>query len=193
MAFNNGVFIEAGANDGVQQSNTKLFEEFYGWTGVLVEPSEVLFSRLCANRSHSRCFQCALGSFEENGSYAYGDFNGSLMSSLTGRTDKPAKQKVLLRSLQSILDECGITHIHFFSLDTEGYEFNILKGIDFTRTTFDYLLIEIYQNQYDQIVSFLARQGYDMIKCLSNYNKVSNPGWDGTHNDHLFKRRNLIS
>jgi hypothetical protein len=97
-------------------------------------------------------------------------------------------QKVKIRSLQSILDECGISHINLFSLDTEGYELNILKGIDFSRTTFDYLLIEIYTHQYDEIVSFLLQKGFELVTCLSNYNKVSNPGWDGAHNDYLFKR-----
>jgi FkbM family methyltransferase len=184
-----GTFIEVGAFDGVMYSNTKLLEETYGWTGLLIEPSNILFPRLCANRPYSKCFNCALGSFEENNTYALGNFDGSPMSSFTARTDKAAKQRVLIRSLQSILDECNVTHIDFFSLDTEGYELNILKGIDFTKTTFDYLFIEIYRHQYNEIVSFLSGNGYDLVCCLSNYNKISNPGWDGTHNDYLFKRR----
>ena len=189
MNYNNGTFIEVGANDGIRQSNTKFFEEYYNWTGILIEPSKNLFSQLCKNRPHSRCFECALGSFSEHNSYALGDFDGDLKSSLTGRTGKPGTQKVLIRSLQSILDECEVSHINFFSLDTEGYELNILRGIDFSRTSFDYLLIEIYKHQYDDIISFLSGNGYDMIKCLTNYNPLSNPHWDGTHNDYLFKKR----
>ena len=187
----NGIFIEVGALDGNEISNTKLFEEFYGWTGVLIEPSPNLFARLCANRPNSRCFQCALGSFEEDETYAYGDFDGHPMASLVGSAERPPTVRVLIRSLQSILDECGIGHVHFFSLDTEGYELNILKGIDFSKTTFDYLLIEIYKHQFDDIVEFLKEQGYDLISCFSNYNVISNPGWDGMHNDYLFKRRAL--
>ena len=33
-----GFFIEAGANDGVTQSNTLFFERHRGWRGLLVEP-----------------------------------------------------------------------------------------------------------------------------------------------------------
>lgn len=188
MNYENGIFIEAGANDGIQQSNTKRLEQFHGWKGILVEPSEVLFSKLRVNRPYSKCFQCALGSFEENNTYAYGDFDGSLMSSLDGeRLRRSPINQVLVRSLQSILDEVGVQHVNFFSLDTEGSELNILKGIDFSRITFDYLLIEIYQHQYDTIVSFLQSRGYEMIENFSNYNKISNPGWDGSHNDYLFK------
>jgi hypothetical protein len=131
-----------------------------------------------------------LGSFEENGTYAYGDFDGNLMSSLNGnRLNRSAEKKVLVRSLQSILDDVGLEKIDFFSLDTEGYEFNILQGIDFSRTQIDYLLIEVYTHQYEEIVSFLTQRGYDLLGSFSNYNKVTNPGWDGTHNDYLFKRR----
>ena len=34
----NGIFIEVGAADGVDQSNTLLLEIKYSWTGLLVEP-----------------------------------------------------------------------------------------------------------------------------------------------------------
>jgi FkbM family methyltransferase len=192
MNYPNGIFIEVGALDGNEISNTKLFEEFYGWTGILVEPSPNLFAALCANRPNSRCFQCALGSFDEHETYAYGDFDGHPMASLVGRAERPSNVRVLVRSLQSILDECDIRHVHFFSLDTEGYELNILNGVDFDKTTFDYLLIEVYTYQFDDIVRFLEERGYDLVSCFSNYNSVSNPGWDGTHNDYLFKRRALV-
>jgi FkbM family methyltransferase len=192
MSYENGVFIEVGANDGIQQSNTRRFEEFHGWTGILVEPSEILFSKLRNNRPNSKCFQCALGSFEENNTFADGDFDGSLMSSIDGeRLQRSALNQVLIRSLQSILDETDVQHVNFFSLDTEGYELNILKGIDFSRITFDYMLIEIYQHQYESIVSFLQKRGYEMIENFSNYNKINNPGWDGSHNDYLFKNITL--
>jgi hypothetical protein len=112
------------------------------------------------------------------------------MSSVDGkRTERTAAYKVPVRSLQSILDEIGISHVHFFSLDTEGFELEILKGIDFERTHFDYLLIEIYPVQYDDIISFLFTRGYDMVDNFSNYHLETNPGWDGTHNDYLFARR----
>jgi FkbM family methyltransferase len=189
MGIRNGTFIEVGAFDGIVQSNTKLLEEAYGWTGILVEPSPILQKRLVRNRPHSKCFQCALGSFEQDNTYVYGNFDGSLMSSVDGsRLHKPANQRVLVRSLQSILDEVNLYHINFFSLDVEGYELNVLKGIDFERTTFDYLLIEVYAKFYHQIVELLKLKGYVMVENFTNYSPKTNPDWDGTHNDYLFQR-----
>ncbi len=192
MDLKNGIFIEVGANDGIIQSNTKLLEECYGWRGILVEPSPNLFEDLCRNRPNSLCFECALGSFEEDNTYIWGDFNGGLMSSVNGmRLNQEADQKVLVRSLQSILDEVGIHHINFFSLDVEGYELNVLLGIDFDKTVFDYLLVEIQIHQFDDIVNLLDNFGYELTENFSNYNITDNSIWDGTHNDYLFKRKSI--
>ena len=38
LNYENGFFIEAGANDGVVQSNTFYFEKELNWTGLLIEP-----------------------------------------------------------------------------------------------------------------------------------------------------------
>src|SRR3990167_3228692 len=193
MHISNGIFIEVGASDGVTQSNTCLLERNFGWTGILVEPSPIAYEQACTNRPNSHCFQCALGSFAEDGSSVCGDFNGALMSSVNGkRLFSPLSISVPIRSLQSILDEMAISHVNFFSLDTEGYEYNILQGIDFEKTSFDYILIEIYNWDYNSIVSFLANRGYQLIKCLSGYNHHDNPYWDGTHNHYLFVN-NLLS
>lgn len=51
LDFNNGYFVELGANDGVNQSNTLYFESFRGWHGVLIEPYLPNFNRLVRNRS----------------------------------------------------------------------------------------------------------------------------------------------
>ncbi len=184
-----GVFIEVGAYDGIIQSNTKLLEEFYGWTGILVEPSPALYDRLVSNRPRSTCFQCALSSPEQDNTYFYGDFDGSLMSSMNGsRRHRPATERILVKSLQSILDEVNLHYIDFFSLDAEGHELNILQGIDFNKTSFDYILIEIYNSSYSEIVEFMELNGYAMVENFSNYSSATNPDWDGTHNDYLFQR-----
>lgn len=191
MNYENGFFIEVGANDGVTQSNTKRFEEFHGWKGLLFEPSPEIFDELVKNRPNSKCFQFALGSFEDNNTYISGDFDGHLMSSIEGnRLNRPAETTVLMRSLQSVLDEEKIDHVNFFSLDVEGFELNVLRGIDFNKVTFDYLLIEV-NTHGDEIDLLLSSNGYELVENFSNYNAVDNPQWDGTHNDFLYKRTSL--
>lgn len=189
LTFPNGTFIEVGANDGITQSNTKLLEEKYGWNGILIEPSGQSFEKIKINRKCTHIYNCALTDFKYKYDIISGDFNGDLMSSIDGKR-KDSKQlcTVQCRTLQSILDETHIRHVDFFSLDVEGYELNILNGIDFSKTSFSYILIEVYTSDLENIKCFLKTHGYEMVENISGYNKETNPGWDGTHNDYLFKR-----
>ncbi len=57
--FLSGIFIESGTYDGLNQSNTAIFEMKYGWTGVLIEPSD-LQSSIRANRSNAIVIHAAL-------------------------------------------------------------------------------------------------------------------------------------
>ena len=43
LDFNNGYFVEAGANDGFKQSNTFYLENARGWKGALIEPIPELY------------------------------------------------------------------------------------------------------------------------------------------------------
>ena len=42
----NGFFVECGAYNGIQMSNTFFFEEVRNWTGLLIEGSQSLFKKL---------------------------------------------------------------------------------------------------------------------------------------------------
>ena len=54
--YKNGFYIECGANDGVNQSNTWYLEKKLDWKGLLVEPIEVVFNELKKNRSKNNFF-----------------------------------------------------------------------------------------------------------------------------------------
>ena len=90
------------------------------------------------------------------------------------------------------LDEHSCVVIDFLSLDTEGYELEILKGLNLLKYRPKLLLIEVYVKDYENIVTFLKLHNYSLQDNLTNYNKIDNPGWDGTHNDFLFKDDSLI-
>src|SRR5436190_1037191 len=64
LRFRNGFFIEAGANDGIAQSNTLYFEKYFGWTGLLIEPIPELAQRCRKNRPGCVTENCALVDFE---------------------------------------------------------------------------------------------------------------------------------
>jgi hypothetical protein len=50
--------------------------------------------------------------------------------------------EVLARTLTSVLEEAGTTSIDFLSLDVEGFEPQVLRGLDFDRFQPEWILIE---------------------------------------------------
>ncbi len=183
-----GIFVELGGYDGLFQSNTAFLEFERGWTGVLIEPSPVQFERCKQNRPKSQCFQYACVDVSYPEQTVEGDFYDSPMASVNANrlTNRP-KIIVPAKPLSEILTMANITQpIDFLSLDVEGYELNVLKGLDFTLHRPNVLLIEIYTHALDEIQAFLKEKGYKLVANVTNYNYIDNPHWDGTHNDYLF-------
>lgn len=128
-----GFFIELGAHDGLTQSNTAFLEKSRNWTGILIEPSVNNYKKCIINRKNSIVINCACVSNEYKKEFIEGDFSDdSLMSSINGeRRNKNNKCKIKAKTLENILDKhLNYNTIDFLSLDTEGYELNILKGLN---------------------------------------------------------------
>jgi FkbM family methyltransferase len=184
----NGVFIELGANDGLCQSNTAFLEFYRGWTGVMIEPSVNAYLKCVKNRPNSKCFNLACVSDSYENTFIEGDFNGGMMSSVEGkRTNNNSLVRCNVSTLEKILDATNITTVDFLSLDCEGYEYEILCGLNLTKYRPTYMLIEIYTKDFEKIVCFLNKHNYMLVGNITNYNPKENPTWDGTHNDYLFK------
>ena len=193
----NGFYIELGANDGLKQSNTAFFEFFKNWTGVLIEPCTSAFEKCKLNRPKSSCYNNACVSNEYTDDFVRGDFDTEhLMSSVNalrksgGRRDINTLPKVSATTLEKILNQEKIIEknikIDLLSLDTEGYELNILKGLNLNVYRPKYMLIEVYTFDFDNIVQFLKENNYSLLCNFTNYSKKTNPCWDETHNDYLF-------
>ena len=45
-----GNYIELGAHNGYHLSNTKMFEDHFNWTGILIEPHPLNFEKLKINK-----------------------------------------------------------------------------------------------------------------------------------------------
>ena len=159
LNFRGGFFIEVGANDGYSESNTYYLERILGWQGVLVEGIPELYERCRRQRRKAHVYNCALVEKDYAEPTVQMHF-AHLMSVVEGsRQDSEAEAKhiskgirvykldesyivkVPARTLESILDE--LPHplkIDFFSLDVEGYELNVLKGLNLEKYRPKYIL-----------------------------------------------------
>jgi FkbM family methyltransferase len=179
----NGVFVEAGAHDGLFQSNTKILEEL-GWSGLLVEPSPSSYE-LCKKNRTCIIENCALVPFTYDKDTIVGNFDGTPRASVVGN-----RFSVDAKTLSSLLEKHSISHVDILCLDVEGYEMEVLKGIHFDRVSFTYILIEVNSHVYslEELEKFMKSKGFENIANISNFRFDNTPGWPGNHQDYLFKK-----
>lgn len=195
LDFDGGVFVEAGANDGVQQSNTYYFEKFRGWTGLLVEPEPTL-AAACRKNRRGPVAEAALVANEVPGATVELHFAG-LMSTLEGALgDSSAtarhvqkglelqpnlaarRVRVPARTLSALLDEAGLTRrVDLLSLDVEGAEPGALRGIDFDRHAPRFICVEARD---PAVIAAVLEPRYRVVEILSD---------EGSHRDLLYALR----
>lgn len=181
LDFDGGFFIEAGANDGLSQSNTLYFERYRGWTGLLIEPVPELAARCRKNRPRCVVESVALTPCSFAGDRIQMQYC-NLMSLVAGAMRTPEEEAEHLRQgcacqriksyaltvptspLSALLDRHGIRRVDLLSLDVEGYELPALQGIEFERHRPQWMLIE---TRYRQAIDDYLQPLYEPVAELS--------------------------
>ena len=175
-----GYFIEAGASDGIDCSNTYLLEKSFGWSGLLVEPSDTQFSQLSSNRN-STLTNAALWS-ESDLKLQFTETHSPGLSTITSLKDMDflSKERTVFKeyevktiSLTDLVKRNDAPHvIDYLSLDTEGSEYEILKDFDFSNYSFNVISVEHAWNALNRklVTTLLQNRGYIQIRAeLTEY------------------------
>lgn len=188
MDFDSGFYVELGANDGALASNTYYFELKRGWSGILIEPCPPLYMACRKRRGKRNAVYCnACVDFDYDRPYVDMVYAGPMTLSKSLDTDIEDKAAFLERgrgflpdgeesfafgavasTLTAILDDAGApASIDLLSLDVEGAELTVLRGIDFNRYRFGHILVEC--RDLPPLRDFLAGRGYELAEQLTHY------------------------
>ena len=168
-----GYFIEVGANEPTQSSQTWHLER-KGWRGLLVEPIPELCKELRRQRPHSAVVQAACGAPEQRGLATLHVAEGLARSTLERNTAAlnvkfTRTETVAVKTLDDILEELKPMRVDFVSIDVEGLQLNVLRGFNLQKYHPRLLLVEDYLHNL-KTHSYLLQQHYRLVKRTTRNN-----------------------
>jgi FkbM family methyltransferase len=166
-----GVCVEVGANNGVDDSNSYFFEKI-GWKCVLVEPNPSLCRAIRTSRS-SLLYECAASNrsgtitlyivegAERSDGLSTISMNKENLERIKGLGFVSRPVQVRTMTLDEILTDARIETIDFISIDVEGHEYEVLEGFSLEKWKPAIILTEDNSNFEDNTVSdYFKKFGY---------------------------------
>jgi len=171
----NGYFVEFGATNGVDLSNTHILETKFKWNGILAEPAKIWHNALAQNRAVAIEMNCVwrktgetllfneVSNEKESGALSTIDSFSKVDGHAKSRNSASNKYQVRTISLKDMLKKHNAPQkIDYLSIDTEGSEFEILNSFDFDE--YDIKVITCEHNftpMREKIYSLLSKNGYE--------------------------------
>jgi FkbM family methyltransferase len=168
----NGFFIEFGATNGFDLSNTYLLEKHYDWKGILAEPAKIWHNDLKKNRGCQIETDCVWS--ESNQVLTFNEVSVPEISTISifnnvdehsSDREKGRTYQINTISLNDLLKKYNApNNIDFLSIDTEGSEFEILSSLNFSKYKITIICCEHnFTPMREQIKKLLEANGYKRI------------------------------
>lgn len=169
----NGFFVEFGATNGIDCSNTYLLEKEYDWKGILAEPNPYWHDELFLNRQCAISTECVYTKSDEQITFNSVN-NAADLSTIQGYGDtdehsqaREEHSSISVRTI-SLLDllkkNNAPINIDYLSIDTEGSELDILKQFFIDNTIYQIKCVTVEHNnhviQRFKLKELLEEQGY---------------------------------
>ena len=173
-----GFFIEIGACDGFNLSNTYMLEKA-GWSGIICEPSKYWHLRI----KKRDCMISKKAVFSESGTkIKFDEFPTSPeLSGFNKYLDNDDNKEIRSKGYKSeafqtydvetitlndlIAENTDKKSIDYISIDTEGSEYEIIKNFDFNKYAVEIFTIEhnYIKEKRDKIYDLLTKNNYARI------------------------------
>ena len=166
-----GTYVDIGANDPSELSNTKRFYD-RGWSGVNVEPNVNMYEILCQARPRDINLNFGIGrqagylTFYEVSPTTLSTFNKiEALHCVKKEGAKIVSEKaVKVISLEELFStKLPDREIDFLSVDAEGYEYEILEGNNWNRYRPVVVVVELNHDKESNVFKLLKELSYTLI------------------------------
>lgn len=189
-----GFYIDVGCYHPYNNNNTRLFYE-RGWCGINIDLDYHSIDFFNFVRKRDENINIAISNDETEKDF-YFFHNRSAINSLDSRRKNQAKEirRVKTKTLNSIIENSKfkIKKINFLSIDVEGHEYEVIKGIDLTKYKPEIILIEFINNKMRNIEFF--NQNIDDITQSVLYKHLIKNGYyfvNWLHHDLIFAHEDI--
>jgi len=174
-----GSYIDIGANDPVIFNNTKLFYD-KGWRGINIEPNRQLYDKFCCERPDDTNLN--LGISDSVGELTFYEMTPHTLSTFNkfeiSENIKKFSAKVVSETKIPVttLNDIYVSYvkgksINFMSIDTEGFEHQVIAGNNWEKFRPAVIIIEIDHDRDNSIYNILKSLNYELflnngINCL---------------------------
>ena len=153
-----GFYVDAGCLWPERMSNTFFLRQI-GWDGLAIDANAEVAREWAANDWVQRPMIVAVLSDEPTGTFKMEE------NALASRMD-PSGLPVQCRTLESILLEHKAWKVDLLSIDIEGHEFNVMKGLDYALHDPSIIIAEYSTKDLGEdfrLREFLEGKGYKVV------------------------------
>ena len=170
-----GFYIDVGCYHPIRLSNT-MFLYSKGWTGMNIDLSKKSIDLFNICRSKDVNVNLGVGSKNETLDYFYNkevfanntfdiDFAKSFL-----KKNNLKKSTIEVKTLSYIIEKYSPNKkIDLLDIDAEGFDFAVLKGINFEKNIIDLIMIEVHnydaktKRNAEEILNFLTNKNFKLI------------------------------
>jgi len=163
-------FIQIGANDGVRRDPIRKHVLELHWRGVLIEPIPGVFQRLVRNYAGVKGLQFENAAIcDTNGKVSFfihpkhSDCSG--LSVRTGKQKKTTMVECVVNGITfaTLIEKHNVQTIDLLQLDAEGYDFEIIQSIPFTKVIPSIIRYEHKHIDNAECRQYLEQFGYEFL------------------------------
>jgi FkbM family methyltransferase len=188
LSVNSGTFVEVGAYDGQEFSNTSCLSDI-GWKGLYIEPVIEFYNRcLARHKNNNISFEnCSIGTIEKeidifvNGAITTTSLDQVKTYYDIGWSDKHEVQRCKQFRLDTLLKKYNISRqFELLVVDVEGNETDVFNSFDLIHWYPKMIIVELVDNHETFVTNKqIKKSNIDLRK------KITSSGYSEIYSDNI--------